>query len=277
MQLENHLDWFEITIPREKHQLGVSYPKGWTKNHTEGKPLNGYNACTQYADGRLEMLHTGLVGMGIHVTLTGKPLQVLCPTRESEVEMIEHFQAQGAKVSRLDCAVDVFDFPLDWEELWAICDAKDFECRLRGEPLIMHSKTEGDTVYFGKFKSTAATRIYDKAKEQRIKDKQWVRIETMFRHGRATSAAKNYAEGGSISGLIAGHLRIPKLDWWRTVMTQEPIKTRANRITSDNRQEWLLKSVAPALAKEIDLCGAEFWNKFRDAVWEKVSSDVLDN
>lgn len=275
MLLENHLDWYEITIPRERHQLGIRYPDGWAKTHCETKPLNGYNTATQYADGRIEMMHTSEIGMGIHLTITGKPLAVLCPTRESEIEMIEHFQQQGAKVSRIDLAVDVFDYDLNWCELWEVVEQKTYECRLRDEPLIEHSPTAGDTVYFGRFKSSAVTRIYDKAKEQRIMDKKWVRIETMFRHGRATSAASELSQGAEISALIAGHVRLPTLGWWNTVMAQKPVKTRLNRIDGNKRLEWLLKSVAPTLAKEIELHGDEVWNQFRDAVWSKVKPGEL--
>lgn len=274
MQTETHLDWFECTVPRSRREAGVTWPENWTKKGVETKPLNGYNHATLYADGRQEMFHDTQQSMGLHVLITGKPLSILCPTQESELEMIEHFQSIGGKVTRIDCAIDVMDFPLDFKELYKLIEAKEYECRLRKEPIYDHSPTEGDTIYFGKFKSSVFTRIYDKGKEQKV-DKEWVRIETVFRHSRANSAATAYRTGGTIAGLSAGHVRIPKSQWWTEVMTSEPVKTRLNRIDGDKRMEWLLKSVAPTLAKEISLHGDDVWNKFRDAVWEKVSLGEL--
>lgn len=270
MTTETHLDWFECTIPRSKDEYGIMYPKNWTKRCVEGKPTNGYNHSTLYADGRQEMFNDKQASMGIHVVITGKPLQVLCPNQESEIEMIEHFQSIGAKMTRIDCAVDVYDKPLDFKALWEMVVDGDYECRLRDEPLYDHSPTQGDTVYFGRMKSSVFTRIYDKGKEQKI-DRNWVRIETVFRHARAHNAASAYRTGGTIAGLCAGHVRIPKLQWWTEVMSAEPVKTRLNRVDGDKRMEWLLKSVAPTLAKEISLHGDDVWNKFRDAVWEKVN------
>lgn len=277
MNTSQHLDWYEITIPRDRKKIGIEYPSHWEKTHVEGKPLNGYDVATRYADGRLEMMSTSQVGMGIHLVISGKPLAVLCPSRESEIEMVEFFEAQGAKMTRIDLAYDVMDYPLSWPDLWKIVEDKNYECRLRGEPLIEHSPQDGDTVYFGKMKSSAFTRIYDKAKEQKIKDKQWVRVETVFRHGRAQSAVNELKKGVSVCGLIAGHLRIPALAWWNEVMAVEPAKTRLNRVDGDKRLEWLLRSVAPTLAREIDLHGDGVWNDFRDAVWSQVKSCKLDD
>lgn len=266
MNTENHLDWFECTIPRGRREYGIIYPDGWTTRSVEGKPLNGYNHCSLFADGRTEMYHDSQQCMGVHVTITGKPLAVLCPNEESERQMIEHFQSIGGKITRLDCAVDVFDKPLDFSELYNLVCAGDYECRLRKEPQYTHEPTEGDCMYFGRFKSSVCTRIYDKAKEQKV-EKTWVRIETVFRHARANNAGTAYRTGGTIAGLCAGHVRIPKLQWWSEVMSSEPVKTRLNRIDGDKRMEWLLKSVAPTLAKEIALHGDDVWNKFRDAVF----------
>jgi hypothetical protein len=265
--VHQHLDFIELTYPLFGRQLPEMYPSHWTEKAVETKPVNGYKVAARYADGRVEMSHPDQPNMGIHVIM---PAQTLKALGEDDLWLLEFFLSNGARVTRIDTALDVFDMPLDFNELWELAKAKEYECRLRLPPLRTSDAMHGDTIYFGRMKSSVFTRIYNKAAEQNY-DGSWVRVETVFRHSRANNAAKLMVKRELDTGaLIRGHLNLPRLQWWTDVMTMKAEKTKFDRSTGDNRATWLMKSVAPTLAKEIFLRGDGFYDDFKARVIEEL-------
>jgi DNA relaxase NicK len=205
--------------------------------------------------------------MGVHITLPAQTLQNL---QEDDKWLLRYFVEEGASISRLDFALDVLDKELNFNQLWALVQGGNFRCRLRKQPLRMQEAITGDTIYFGRMKSSICTRIYDKGAEQKV-NRTWIRVETMMRHGRANHAAKLYAGTDvSIPAIIAGHVQIPDLEWWADVMTKTPEKTRLARPNANKRHEWLMKSVAPTLAKEIFLHGDAVYSEFKARVVDEL-------
>lgn len=264
-KLVEHLDWIEITYPILGNSPVAAYPEHWPKARVECKPMNGYKVACRYADGRVEMVHPDQKNMGVHVTLPAKTLQTL---QEDDKWLLEYFLEHGAVITRLDCALDVFESPLNFDVLWRLCRERDYICRLRKPPLRDCDAETGDTVYFGRMKSSVCTRVYNKAAEQNVPG-DWIRVETMFRHSRANNAAKLMVKKKlDCRSLIAGHVQIPRLKWWTDVMTKNAAKTRLDRPTQSKRLEWLMNSVAPTLAKEVFLNGGvverEFMLRYRE-------------
>lgn len=250
LKLHQHLDWIELTYPTLSKNTQPNYPEHWTTKAVETKPHNGYNLAFRYPDGRTEERHTNQKSMGIHVTM---PAQTLAQLEEDEKWLLGYFLENGAKITRLDFALDVFEKPLEFNKLWKFCLAKEYECRLRQPPLRTHDAERGDTIYFGRMKSSVFTRVYNKAAEQKI-DGSWVRVETVMRHQRANHAAKLYAGTDvEVASFITGHVQIKNFKWWTDVMTMKATKTRYDLPAKNSRREWLLKSVAPSLAREMML------------------------
>lgn len=267
LNLSQHLDFLELTFPIFKQKPSVEYPEHWSKKAVETKPKNGYKVAYRYPDGRVEMFHPDQPNMGYHVVMGGQTLKAL---GENDLWLLEYFLENGARVTRLDCALDVFDMPLDFDELWASAKKGEFECRLRKPPLRTSDAKRGDTVYFGRMKSSVFTRIYNKAAEQNY-DGSWVRVETVFRHSRANNAAKLMVKRKlDTPALIRGHVNLPRLKWWTDVMTQKAEKTRVDPPTADKRLSWLMNSVPSALAKEIHLQGEAVWLEFKARVEEEI-------
>ena len=258
-KLVQHLDWIEVTYPILGNRPNVDYPEHWPKERVECKPHNGYAIAVRYADGRTEENHPDHPNMGIHVTLPAQTLQTL---QEDDKWLLEFFIGSGGKITRLDCALDVFGNSLNFNRLWSLVRQKQYQCRLRKPPLREHDAETGDTIYFGKMKSSVCTRIYNKAAEQNVTG-EWTRVETMFRHSRANNAAKVMVKQNlECRALIAGHVKIPRLKWWTDIMTIAATKTRLDRPTQSKRLEWLMNSVAPTLAKEVFLHGGEVEREF---------------
>jgi len=271
--VHQHLDFLELTYPLFNRQLPNMYPPHWTDKTVETKAVNGYKLAVRYPDGRVEMSHPDQPNMGIHVIM---PAQTLKALGEDDLWLLEFFLQNGAKITRLDCALDVFEKPLDFDELWELAKAKEFECRLRSPALRTSDAEHGDTIYFGRMKSSIFTRVYNKAAEQKYAG-SWVRVETVFRHSRANNAAKLMVKRSLDTGaLIRGHLNLPRLQWWADVMTMKAEKTKFDRSTGDKRLEWLMTSVAPTLAKEIHLHGDAVYALFKARVIDELEKLRID-
>ena len=271
--IHQSIDYLELTYPDVGNgQLPVRndvFPPEWSQTTVETKARNGYSSAIRYPDGRALMWNDDSRRMGMHIEMTGS----VCQRLEVDASHLQWFIQNGARITRLDCAVDITDTPCPFDEIWSLAKAGDYECRLRKPPSRNMDAATGDTIYFGKMKSTACTRIYNKAAERKVAG-VWTRVETMFRHGRANTVGKGIANGQAIGSYVRGHVNLPRCQWWADVMTMDAVKTRLARPEADKRQEWLLKSVAPTLAKEINLNGLDFWAMFRDAVFSQVTVDT---
>lgn len=266
--LLSHLDWIEITYPILGKRPMVEYPSHWSTERVECKPKNGYKIAVRYADGREEMVHPDQPNMGIHITLPAQTLQNL---KEDDKWLLNYFIGSGGKITRLDCALDAFGKKLNFDQLWLLVREGNYKCRLRKPPLRECDAKTGDTIYFGRMKASVCTRIYNKAAEQGVSG-DWIRVETMFRHGRANNAAKMMVKQNlDCQSFVSGHVQIPDLEWWVDTMTKKPVKTRLDRSTQSKRYEWLMKSVAPTLAKEIHLHGNEVYDEFRARVLDELN------
>jgi hypothetical protein len=262
-----HLDWLEITYPLLGEIMPSIYPPGWPTSNVEARPTNGYTEARRYADGRIEMFSPDNRRMGIHVLMTAETLKTM---NIDDHKLLEFFITNGAKVTRIDFALDVFEKPLDFDALWLMAKSGDYECRLRKPPIRTMDAGHGDTIYFGRMKSSVFTRVYNKAVEQNY-DGSWVRVETVMRHSRANNAAKLMVRRKlDASQLIRGHVNLPRLEWWTDVMTVKAEKTRYDRSDGSQRLSWLMKSVAPTLAKEMYL-NPEVWNTFKQTVFDKLN------
>lgn len=265
-KLVQHLDWLELTYPILGTMPTIEYPAHWPSERVECKPNNGYKVAVRYADGRTEMINPDCPNMGVHITLSATTLSNL---QEDDKWLLSYFITQGASITRLDAALDVFGKPLSFDALWDLAKRKEYECRLRKPPLRNSDTITGDTVYFGRMKSSICTRIYNKAAEQNVPG-DWIRVETMFRHGRANHAAKTMVKKNlQCQNLIAGHVNLPRLKWWTDVMTEKPEKTRLERPEANKRLSWLMNSVAPTLAKEMFLHGNIVYDEFRARVFDE--------
>lgn len=269
LKLASHLDWLEITFPVLGNYPKIDYPENWDKTTVETKAFHGYSVGARYQDGRIEMSNPDHPSMGIHVQFSAQTLSAL---KTNDHELLEFFIQHGARITRLDCALDVFELPIDFAEIWELVVSGDYECRLRKPPTRTMDAVTGDTIYFGRMKSSVFTRIYNKSAEQNTTG-NWTRIETVFRHSRANNAAKLMVKRHlEPSALIRGHVNLPRLAWWTDVMTNKAEKTRLDPVSEDKRLQWLLGVVPKALAKEIYLRGDGLYDQFKARVIDELNN-----
>lgn len=272
-QISTCIDWISATFKRGTE---VHYHEKLSTKKTEFKPFNAYNAAVRYADGRIELSHTIRKEMGVHVIASGDTLRKMPISAE---DYLLALLTKGAIITRIDISLDVKGYDLPVSRARDEIAATRCVTRSREFPFWDDSTGgKGATQYIGKKSSTVFTRIYDKAKEMGIEGIKWTRIETVFQAEKAGKAAKIACSGVDIRSLIRGHVDFPAWSQWNEIMQSPAIKLKSES-KDTNTQRWLLKTCAPALAREIHLSGDDdFYFRFVDSVKTKLEElrEVFD-
>lgn len=253
------IDWISVTFPRGKQ---CSFPDDLSTNFTECRAMNAYNSGSKFEDGRIVLTHTMRPEMGTHVICSGETLRNM-PIEP--LELLKHFIDNGARVKRLDCAVDAKNWHLRPETAQFLISVEACKTRAREFPHWADTIKKGLTQYVGKKSSEVFARIYDKSAEMGLQGDH-TRVEVVFSGERAGSAANAIVRGADMRSLVRGFVDFPTWGVWLAVMEVEPGKLQTVKRLSSTKL-WLLNQCAPALAKELELDGDdEFYFKFLDAV-----------
>lgn len=232
--------------------LSFGYPKkAWTMS--DGK--HGYTFMLQHPFSHIIMSNPERKDMGVHVQLGGRALKTIAEGGHSAITMLEWFMREGAKLSRLDLAVDVYDHPIDIIALAQTPRRKESPGTAR-KWSFLKGDDGGCTAYIGSRHSDKFLRIYDKAIESGNVGRPWTRFELEFKGDAARQTAIRFMatpeaeRGAMIKGLMKG-LFNPDDAFYQSLMDAESYHIPAAKNTEDNTVEWLLNSVAKTLAKTI--------------------------
>lgn len=209
-------------------------------------------------------------GFNCFVVLAGEALQYFRDAGAGDVGVLQWAHELGAKISRLDLAVTDFidvDF-LSMEDVQAwwtsgkitssLCAGG---CKVIDE-LLEGEERERQTLYIGDQKKRAKKgifRAYDKGIDLGIGSEIITRIELELKREKAAIAASRIAETGDIAGNFRAYFNVNSPDFER-IMEAPAIETsrgKAKPKTSwedevNNRWEWLINQVAPALKSAIE-------------------------
>lgn len=278
MEKSTFIDWISITHKTD----GDLLPETVNRSHTQGKARNGYTECKSYLNGIMEMFNPQRPDMGIHIVYTGKALQATCEqsgmTRD---DILLHHLAIGGKPSRIDVALDIENSGMIIDELWKQLETK------QAKTLSSHSRSQsgngkGYTLYVGSRKTRKKMlRIYDKAAEQGWDFVDYKRIELEMRQEVCRNFCGLYLEGGLDTGIIEGSIRgvcdFPDDKLWNSIFDYEASKLPVGTTGDGDTETWLLKQVAPALARVIAF-KPQFIHRFMKAVeFHKHNSIITEN
>jgi phage replication initiation protein len=242
-----------------------------------GKGRHGYAEVLRWQSAELWRGHKN---SGPHVDLSGKACRDVADAASVSRETWgwrEHMawlDAMGAKVSRLDLAVDVVGVGLDMAELVAAiedgrCISKWKESSWREMKGIGPNVRPGHTLYMGSPKSSSMLRIYDKKAEQRQPDSAppWVRVEFQLRHEVAVAMGKKIATGGMRAAIRAARGYVDflgsdgrSLPAWDAAMQSaaaEPLKVQRRGGSLDSMKGWFAEQVTPSLAVLLEASGGD--------------------
>jgi len=254
-------DWIEGTF---KSGVPVTLPPTLTQNFVETRAYNGYSVGSLYEDGRVVMINPARPEMGVHITWDGDACG-RCPIEPTK--LIEWLLNAKFTFTRIDIAIDLINCSVVPER--ATEEIYNGRCKTRAQqfPFWADAKNRGYTQYIGKKASESYCRIYDKAAEMGIQQDH-TRVELVVRHTKAQAAASAIARGEDYRGLVVSFADFKEWREWRAAFQVPEVKLPSERKPT-NTEMWLLKSVAPALARVIVLADStEFYEKFKDAVMQ---------
>lgn len=268
------IDWFSSTFKTGVTDLELRKACAFgmpLKTWAQTQPRFGYSAAFVHPFGHYVMLNLVRPEMGVHLAFTGRSLRALQEGGIPATEMLAWAMDHGARPTRLDLAIDVFDVEIDPIELASKPRVEAAPGSARKWSSLQGDKG-GKTAYIGSRKSDKFLRIYDKAAESGDRSRPWTRFELELKGDAARAAAvqvrhmTDLERGEYIAGLIKG-LFNPDDETFQAAMTAEAVVLQTTKDTQDKTLLWLLNSVAKTMAKTMKARGdVDVWNEFVAAV-----------
>lgn len=262
MTVEFTIDWLNYTVsePGPKHATACAFPCENTWESTNaGK---GYDlAATNDLHIRVSW-HSERADMGVHVQYSGNCLNRFRAQQTAPKTIAQYHQRHKHRCSRIDLALDAKNEGLSILRLASYVR--------RGKAITQtekysHIKSQdgGETLYIGSRTSEMFLRVYNKAAEQGNKPENpddWIRIELECKGERAKQIGAVLASSSEAHmttfarGLIKDFIDFP-YGVWRRCVGDDPIHIAKSQEKSGKTREWLLRTVAPAMARYIQETG----------------------
>lgn len=278
METKFTYDWLSATLdPKNTGYLGKALPLGNPVAVPTMRPRFGYDSVAQYDSGAVMMWSTSREDMGVHIMLSGSTLREFATRGSNSLQVLTQLKRFGARVSRIDLAIDVFGSEMTCGNL----------CKPNRQPYKGKGRTpkftqvgdieDGWTIYIGSRSSDKFLRIYDKSKESGFEDSSWVRIEVeckgMVAHWLGDTLPSYTAqEAYELSATLVKTMVDFNVRDWSDALDCKSVEISIPKKTDKDTLGWLIKSCAPALAKEIakrpqdDVIG-QFWDALRGELY----------
>lgn len=267
------LDWFSFTIKGTK-DMTVAKALSFGSKYSEWIPCNavhGYTHAKQHPLGHIVMSNNKRPDMGVHCMMTGRALRALVENGIDTFKLISWAMGEGARITRLDLAIDLHETPVDIIGLSSCSQVKGEEGSARKWNLLTGSDT-GVTLYVGSRKSDKFMRVYNKAAQMNMPGIVWTRFELEVKGDtcRTIAAAISGLSVTDASAYVKGLMRAlfnPVDSTYQRVMDAPSIAVPSTKDASDKTIEWLLNSVAKTMATQIRFHpDVDLWNLFVESV-----------
>lgn len=272
-------DWLSMTF-HGLDELSIRNALGFglqTTDWTETGAMNGYKHAWKHPFGHITMSNHARPEMGVHVMFSGKPLREMREGGISFMDMLRWAHKEGAKVTRIDLAIDLHGEVLDIRDLRGCAQVKGKEGSIKKRRLV-DSDEGGVTLYGGSPQSEKMVRFYDKRAEVGEAGPPWVRFEGVFKGKAARSVVAALVPMDAkkipqyVMGLIKG-LYNPDHPVFQAVMVGEAQQAPSTKNASDNTALWLNNSVAKTLARLIvEQPQHDIWGDFFDSVQANINA-----
>lgn len=237
----------------------------------EVPPMNGYSYAVRHPFGHVVMSNLKRPDMGVHVMFSGSALNELLTGGIDQFQLIRWAVGEGAKITRIDLAVDLYGTPVDMDKLYKSKQVKGQEGSARKRER-RENDEGGYTIYFGSRKSDKVLRVYNKAAEKGLIGVIWTRFEMEFKSDPAHEVATNVMSM-SFEDAMLYTMGLVKAQYNADdPLYQELLRSPARHVAttkdaSDSTLDWLLGPVAKTMAKQMRLHSHKnVWKMFQDAV-----------
>lgn len=277
------VDWIRATTKHhgmlyliEKFSYGFDHTD-WISTHG----VNSYDQALKNPHGHMIMWSSYRDDMGKNILFDGRSCSELMAIGKDPIDIVKWLSEEEFKFTRLDLAIDIRDSKIKILEL--------FECEFTGsvnnmpELYLKGKKAKGGaTMYLGGRQSEKYLRIYDKAKEQGLKNVDWVRVEVELKGDTATRIARmmremSYEEISDMTQAIIKGMYTPEHETFNQAIAQPAMRVGSTKNATHSTRDWLMTSVAKTFAKTmIELPHVDLKGEFMREVELQLKRMMLD-
>lgn len=251
-----HLDYLAVTFPQNT-PFDRLLPGGISPNfELTGRGRYGYRTAHRNSIG-VQVMADGDARQGVHVILSGEPLEALRQVGITDRQMCWHVLSSGGKVARLDVAIDIYGGRLRPVDLEAAFDGGKLKTPAhQGKRWYGKNVARPDDMFaVGSRLSDRYLRFYLKESEDEMgKKQQFMRVELEMKKGNATAVnavlATSEQTRAVINALIADYVSWKDSEEWTAVLAGHDVvlPTLGRRATDWER--WMLAQVIPSIVRE---------------------------
>lgn len=257
------LDWFRVTLDYGREDFRDYQPITQGGELRDRKPMRPYHDAkgNRYMSVHWSDTHPE---WRVMVEMTGKQLSAYRKDGHSIAHLFKWALAMGARFTRIDFAVDLFDTggnPLDVKECFHTSQLETTAKSVSVVEKTRRNKSLGATVYIGSRASERLVRVYDKGKQTKTK-LDWIRVEIEVKGKRAMQFGELIDREGldtAGKGYIADVVEWSDIPWFEEIWREgyEQIDIDAIGRPETDRERWLRTVVIPVVAEELE-SGAEW-------------------
>lgn len=239
----------------------------------------GYQRMSVAPEGGISVMWDAVLeGMGVHVQISGKGCNLIehQETFDSWQAWIGRWFAKGAKVGRIDLAIDDVSGAIEFETVYNQVRSRTALMRTKkgGHRVQWDAKDEYQTLYVGERKSETMLRVYDKGL-QLGGETSWLRFVFEYKKRRADAIARLLVEEGWDAAIGAGRAFIEfkgpghitsdrsrqrPADWWVDLMAASKHFVRLERDQETSLMKsylWLRSQGGPVIAALLEHEGGD--------------------
>jgi DNA relaxase NicK len=187
MSISATIDWLSFTHKPLKGSKVQFH--GVTNDRQEIAAKFGYSDAVLFDTGLIKMWSSKREDMGQHFIYSGSCLAGLAGSGVSCMAILDRALKAGAKVTRLDLALDLVGRDIDITSIAKdINDGKCTGTARTWEHIV--SANKGETLYIGSRQSERFARLYNKAAQTHLDDVAWFRLEVELKGDTAKTYAR---------------------------------------------------------------------------------------
>jgi len=217
-------------------------------------PRFGYGEATVDDNGTIVQWNVDRPDMGYHFIFSGSALRnIFSKTPIQQPTLLRAAIDAGCSISRLDLAKDITETPIDLPTIYQSLERGEARGTTRKFGRVT-SNDNGYTIYIGSRQSERFIRLYDKAAEQGLANRDWKRLEVETKGMVARSVALALTNTNDWSqifdNVVRGAIWLPKNADWLAFFPMGIVTIGLPKETKEtDREKWIESQVTPAVAK----------------------------
>lgn len=251
-ELKMHIDWltFSLDFAGDVHKTLPQHEIFALKRRV--KPNGRYGKAWVTESGAIFSIpKDGEWTQKALIEIQGKHAQKIRDMGVSDDNLIFETLAHGGKITRLDCAFDTNLPSANPLDLWQAWLAGEIVTKVREARITSSADRKGtpaSSVYFGGTQSEQKLVVYDKAKQMKLLNEAWTRVEVRLYGDTARRAARDMLanDADSVARQKVRNMMKTRVKWFEDMVAGGDVAME-KRIDVPKKLQWLNNQVAPAI------------------------------